>query len=335
MKYIWSQRGLFLRILFIGVMLNLVVVPAWSGGTVQSNSVTRALDRQEVAGTVSQAAAEPSVKEAYIGQQAQYFVAPQTASKHSFEIGYDIYNYKYQETDVGTFFMKNKGTYAGPTLDYAYHFGNGSGEFVDELRLQGRFAWGDVDYSNKLAQTFNGLDDYMYEVRGLVAKSYNLHGVATATPYAGIGYRYLNDGLEKFQPGGYNREANYYYIPLGSDLRMKIRGGWDLAMNLEYDYLLVGKQKSHLEDIGDGRDTLVNDQKQGYGLRGSVKASKDITKKVNVFVEPFIRFWDIEKSDVKFQTSGGAPICAGGLCLAGYEPSNVTKEVGLKMGVGF
>jgi hypothetical protein len=61
-------------------------------------------------------------------------------------------------------------------------------------------------------------------------------------------------------------------------------------------------------------------QNTGYGLRFSGKVSKKIDAKTSVFIEPFIRYWDIANSDV----------------VSGYpEPKNNTLEYGAKIGISF
>ncbi len=290
---------------------------------------------------------ESDVRGAYLAQQSRYFVAaPVAEKKHSFDLGYELYNYKYEETVKGSEFMNTKGNYSGYALDYVYRPGASSyyGEYIDEYRLQARVAFGDVDYTG--SGTYKGLEDYMFELRGLLAKSYDVGGMATVVPYVGVGFRYLNNGAEEMPANattysGYNRESRYVYLPLGADLRTRVNGGWDLSMNLEYDHFIDGEQQSHLEDQRDisgndpGYSNLVNEQNKGFGLRGAVKLSKDISKRVNLFIEPFFRYWDIEDSKFTPFVINGVTQCDATGCYGGVEPSNVTKEIGLKMGVGF
>ncbi|MEI6437968.1 MAG: hypothetical protein WCO69_04370 [Candidatus Omnitrophota bacterium] len=241
--------------------------------------------------------------------------------RHAFSVAYEFYGYNYQEFVAGAKFMNNKGAYSGLDVEYAYHpeMPKGfAGDLVDGLLFQGRFAVGQVDYTG--SGNFSGIDDHMYELRALLTKTHSFAYDVSVTPFLGIGYRYLNDGLEQYTPGGYNRESRYLYVPLGVGLAKKFGDGWSLAMNLEYDHLIDGEQQSHLEDVDPTVDTAINKQRTGYGVRASFKVAKDLTHRLSVFVEPFFRFWSIEKSDIK---------------LSGYEPKNTTREVGLKVGVGF
>ena len=104
---------------------------------------------------------------------------------------------------------------------------------------------------------------------------------------------------------------------------------------MEYDVLIQGKQTSHFEDektiAGDstGYNSSENDQQEGYGLRGSIKVMKEINR-VGFFVEPFVRYWDIETSDVDIITSS-----TGYPSYYTWEPSNTTKEIGVRAGLHF
>lgn len=328
--------------LFVGA-LALCAVPVPVMGYTRAEAVDLALDNGERGSMVGEEAGreqakQPDVKEGYINQQSYFFVAPANEGRrHSFSVGTETYSYDYRETVNGARFMSMKGAYSGLSVDYAYRINpkdSNYSEYVDEVRVQSRLAGGKVDYDG--SNTFSGIRDTVFEMRGLLAKNYSLGEGTSAAPYIGLGYRYLNDGFEKNSPGGYNRESKYWYLPVGGDLKFRVRDGWGLSMNLEYDQLLAGTQKSHLEDVDPSYETLSNDQRKGYGIRGAVMVSKDITKGVNLFVEPFVRYWSIEDSDFSPLVINGVTQCdSNGLCDGGFEPSNVTKEIGLKMGVGF
>ncbi|MBF0595375.1 MAG: hypothetical protein HQL22_10485, partial [Candidatus Omnitrophica bacterium] len=277
------------------------------------------------------------VRDSYTSQQSLYYVgSPVEGKTHSFNVGNEVYNYQYQETVEGRKFAALKGSYVGVTAEYIYHppeWISSQFLFVDEFRVQGRLAGGNVDYTG--SGTFSGIHDGVFELRGLMAKNFKINDSSAAIPYLGLGYRYLNDGFEKYTPGGYNRESRYIYLPVGGDLRTHVGDGWGLSMNLEYDKLLSGEQTSHLEDVYSNVDPLVNTQREGFGVRGSVKVSKDINTRLSVFAEPFVRYWNIENSDIKPVTVNGSVVCSSSECLYGYEPSNVTTEAGIRLGVGF
>ena len=130
-------------------------------------------------------------------------------------------------------------------------------------------------------------------------------------PYIGFGYRYLNDDTSD-SPGGYERESNYYYIPVGIELKSKER---PITLTLEFDYLIEGRQKSHLGDAVPGWPTVENKQDDGYGLRAVIRY---VDKDGRFFCEGFYRYWNIEDSDIEF---------------GGLEPANKTSEVGFLIGI--
>ena len=73
-----------------------------------------------------------------------------------------------------------------------------------------------------------------------------------------------------------------------------------------------------------------NTQDEGYGLRAGLKLEK-VFGAVGVFMEPFIRYWRIQDSDVGSKQVSGLPVAVNGF----YEPKNYTYEYGLKVGVSF
>ena len=72
------------------------------------------------------------------------------------------------------------------------------------------------------------------------------------TPYFGFGYRYLfdrgNGQISSIGAYGYDRKSHYYYLPLGGDAVMNMPNNWEVDLNVEYDILLHGLQKSYLSD---------------------------------------------------------------------------------------
>ena len=99
-------------------------------------------------------------------------------------------------------------------------------------------------------------------------------------------------------------------------------------MTVEYDLFLFGQQKSHLGDVWPGTNTLSNDQDGGYGARSSFKLIKRY-KSFSTYIEPFVRYWNIDDSDVETFTVPGLGTGAG------LEPANNTTEYGVKLGMRF
>jgi hypothetical protein len=124
----------------------------------------------------------------------------------------------------------------------------------------------------------------------------------------------LLDKLSK-DPAGYDRESNYLYVPVGFKWDRSCENGWSLGFNAEFDLLVVGAQTSYLSDIG--LTDVVNTQESGYGYRASVRLQHK-SKNWILIVEPFFRYWDIDRSEIEYEFFGAV-----------FEPANETTEIGL------
>ncbi len=241
--------------------------------------------------------------------------------KHSWELGTQVSYITYKEPNV----MEEKGVMSGILGSYAYQDG-----FM--LKAEGLFSYGQLDYTSSSTGSMDNIDDYILEFRGVVGYNLPILQTYTLTPYMGFGYRYLNDDtsgmLTTTGARGYERESNYFYSPVGLELGTNFNNSWSAGITFEYDYFWKGIQKSHLSDVSLGYNDLENDQNKGYGLRGSVK----LTKKGNRFdfvIEPFIRYWNIKKSEEKNVTFSGVIIGYG------YEPKNTSTEFGINLAARF
>ena len=234
-----------------------------------------------------------------------------------FDIGAEVYQYEYEEPGL----MEEEGVFYGIRFGFTDHTwlsasspslpGDGGLMF----RADGRFAFGRVDYEGTLTDetphAIDDIDDWVFEGRLVLGNDW-LGRSALHTVYAGIGYRYLNDDMS-FDPYGYERESNYLYLPIGYQFDGGHTTGWSLGFGAEFDFLLVGNQRSHLSDFDPSYNDIDNRQESGYGYRASVKLQNK--SKMGVFVvEPFIRYWDIDKSEPS---------------QGWFEPANETTEYGL------
>jgi len=104
--------------------------------------------------------------------------------------------------------------------------------------------------------------------------------------------------------------------------------GWSIGAVFEYDYFWKGEQKSHLSDVDNSYSDLENTQKKGYGLKGSLKLTKH-AEKIDFVIEPFIRYWNIERSDMTALRYTDIVIGYG------YEPKNTTVESGVNFSAKF
>jgi hypothetical protein len=240
--------------------------------------------------------------------------------KHSWELGSEISYIKYKEPGM----MEEKGVMYGVVGSYAYRT-----KWM--LKADGKFSYGKLDYRGQLQDgtpySIDNIRDYMLEFRGVGGYDFPIFTSTIITPYAGMGYRYLNDD-SSFDPAGYQRESNYLYSPVGVEVLTKLNNGWFWGITAEYDIFWWGEQVSHLGDAVLGANTIRNTQRKGYGLRGSVKL---LTKgdRLDFVLEPFIRYWNIRKSDDADITYYGTTVGYG------YEPKNNSTEIGCKLALRF
>jgi len=260
--------------------------------------------------------------------------------RHSLSIAAEISSYKYKEpsaypiSDSGTFagiwaeyIMRGKPAAAAPEAPFTYF-----------LAVEGNFMTGNVDYDGWLYSNpppvytkyeVSGIQDYFAELRLKAGALWRAGTNWEFQPYAGLGARYLVDQMEKKSPYGYHRTDLYIYIPMGIKARASLPRGWALTFGGELDWFLLGKQKSRMSDI-DGADynDITFDQGSGYGARLSARADKSF-KRMGIFIEPFLRYWNIKESEPGALYDGGTFV---GLFV---EPHNTTTEYGIRAGIFF
>ena len=261
--------------------------------------------------------------------------------RHSFEVGPELYYFYYEEHEPFVFFgeelgdevtMQEDGLFYGVSGAYTFRgwLPSSDAELAAgarglTLRGEGRFAVGTVDYDGKTwggePLTISDIDDRTMEFRPLIGFG-SADADSESLLYTGFGYRYLNDDLSD-APGGYERESNYYYIPIGITGTNLKSSGWSIGGTFEFDILLRGVQKTHLSDTGAGWPDIENKQKSGWGLRGSLRFERRAD--VDLVLEPFVRLWAVARSD-------DAPIGDGYYV---YEPENYTLEGGLSVTIRF
>jgi hypothetical protein len=273
---------------------------------------------------------------------------PQTVSGfvrnpyNQMELGVESYGYRYEEPN----FAKLEGYWFGFFGAYTHRLHendiirswqdvfNPNNSF-NMFRVEGRFAYGNLDYESNGSGSHKDEPNYVYNIKGTLGYDLNFSPTLRVTPYAGVGYRYLlDDNGGKIYPYNgvnyfsYDRESYYVYIPIGLDVLNRLDHGWSIGYRFEYDALVDGTQKSHFEDADPNYNTIKNDQNSGYGLQAYIRVMKDY-ERFGLFVEPFVRYWDIEDSDISAVTYAGA--------LDGYglEPANTSTEWGVRLGASF
>jgi hypothetical protein len=201
----------------------------------------------------------------------------------------------------------------------------------------------ELDTGAASACSESGDKDWYLEGRALVGK--DLVGRTRAlSPYSGLGVRHLSNGTT--DTPGY-RTDNYLYLPLGATARTEVASHHVLSVNLEYDRLIHGWQKTRDSELGggyvpatttapifiiNGFTDIAFDQHRGWALRASAKYQ--VT--AHWSVEPYYIRWSVSASPVHDETVAFTVnnVTAHEL-LSAYEPSNFTNEFGVKLGLHF
>ncbi len=313
--------------------------------SVQGSNVLNALDSYE--SQRAQAIQQISTNDSEV---VDYNATAMAKKLFSFEMGLEVYSYTYEETVEGDHFMDLKGNFEGFFTKVAWNLQkqpvgedawqenkNEWADLIDQLSLEARMAFAKLDYTGGVSDgagfeqeiTLSDTPDMVAEVRLLGSKDFTWQGI-TITPFSGFGFRYLRDdssdqsvtidyyGTPTTIEAGYVRKSHYYYLPIGVTISKLFANSWYLGLTAEFDQLISGTQKSCIETT-DGR-VPTNTQNQGYGMRCSLRLEKQFDK-FGIMIEPFYRYWDIEDSDISVYWL--------------MEPSNTTKEGGLKVGITF
>lgn len=243
------------------------------------------------------------------------------------ELGAEMMLSGYEETGAGDAeIMSLDGLMAGLWGAYAHRSPG------DNLVLKGEFqiAFGGVDYQSRDTGSISDIHQYLIELRGIAGHDFYFHDSVLITAYAGFGVRYLTNDSSGMTSttghGGYERESRYYYSPIGIEASAEMENGWSLGFVAEYDIFWSGEQRSHVAAFYPDLGVAENEQNSGYGLRASVKI--DHKESLPFTIEPFIRYWNIDKSDE-------IPFMDGNIAKIFFEPKNETTEIGIKMTIRF
>ncbi len=237
--------------------------------------------------------------------------------KHSFGIAPVVASFEYEEPGL----MSEDGVMYGLFGRYTYY----DQDLMFHASLE--YTTGDLDYDGS---TWGGTpitadtEDYILEFRVLIGGNIGINE-NVLIPFIGVGYRYWNDDIQA--SGGYEREATYYYFPIGIQWNRPMATNWTWGLSAEYDMFWKGQVKSHLSDAIPGLSDPKNDQEflDGYGLRFSLQLKRVLFNNHSVSIEPYIRYWDVDESDTAVVTYYGVPV------FIVVEPANETTCYGLRV----
>lgn len=229
------------------------------------------------------------------------------ATRSGWDVGGQLARYRYEEPGL----MHLTGERIGATVAYTV-----ANERRTYMRFELRYSYGELEYQG--SGTLDGAPDHLFEVRSLAGRDFRT-GALVWSPYLGFGMRYLyNDlrGITSTGAIGYQRESNYFYMPLGITLRVPLGEHWVLAPQIEYDGFLKGAQHSYLADTGLGFNNVTNWQRRGRGYRAQL-----MFEGRRWSFGPWMNYWQIKDSEIQ-------PIGAG---FIGLEPENWTRESGVEL----
>ena len=244
--------------------------------------------------------------------------------ENTFQIGFDVRYFDYEEPGL----MEESGWMYGIFGSYIYH---GNNKLMFETSLS--YVFGELDYDGQLMDGTphtTDTDDWIFEWRGLIGPDYRLKDSSIITPYLGVGYRFWNDEIKG--SGGYEREIQYWYLPIGVKTISPLPANWTWGLSAEYDLFLSGKVKSHVSNLLAGLNDPENDQNfgDGYGVKFSLQFNRKFSNNYYISIEPYIAYWDIDESDPSMLTLYGQPT---GIYVV--EPENETTEYGLRLNITF
>jgi hypothetical protein len=251
---------------------------------------------------------------------------PEFFRPHAFQVAPEVYFFRYEEPDI----MKDEGIFYGVTASYTHRRERGRGDRAvswSTFKVEGRVDWGQVDYDGALMDgtpyEIENIDDFVAGIGLLWGMEWDPTRFISGF-HMGIAYRYLNDDTS-FDPAGYEREANYIYLPIRLEATAGSRYPLQVAFLAEVDVLLFGLQVSHLGDTTERPDPDVDPDAgnvynvqlplSGVGAQGSI-VLRYRSNPIDLAVGPFVRYWYISQS----QESQGF-----------VEPKNNTLELGLHM----
>jgi hypothetical protein len=165
------------------------------------------------------------------------------------------------------------------------------------------FSYGRVTYAQHTGTAGHNHNYWVWQSEAFYALPVNF--------YTGLGYRHLKDYLSAAGLGGYDRQNQMVYLPVGY-----IYNNEEGILKLQYNFLLEGTQFSQLSQIP-GYGDMTNTQNEGYGLE---IAYTDPGGEWEVFT----KYWNIDDSTLN--TSTGTK-----WIVSGMEPMNETLEIGVKV----
>jgi|GEM_PF-4742801 len=170
----------------------------------------------------------------------------------------------------------------------------------------------------------------------LVGKSF-IKRTYSVTPYAGLGFRYLNNPKNQDIRSDYSREITYLYLPMVVEFQKSISKKSFWGITGEVDILIAGSVEARLSDVSE----KYNDLKFHQSLGGSVKLAGIYMHEISgyvISVKPFLDMWVVDDSDTDVLKYNGSRVItkySDGNYRDYCEPANITLTAGLQFNIRF
>jgi hypothetical protein len=244
-------------------------------------------------------------------------------AENNYRFGVQAFYDRYEEPTPGVNVV-DIANYGAVTADYIH---SSNGYFTT---VQTRGSYGKSDYKS-VSGVGKGIPQYEGDLRVLTGVNIPVNGfggIKVIIPYFGLGLRaFLDQGKGRTTNLGfffYDRRIYQLYLPIGASWQFTAR---DLLFTpmIEFDPLILGKVNSRLSNGGTGDLSLVNTQRDGYGVRGELMVGKK-GESYSWEAGPFFRYWDIDDSQLTFDAFDSTFL---------MEPENTRLQVGAALRVTF
>jgi hypothetical protein len=213
----------------------------------------------------------------------------------------------------------------GPMIGFNYAFKYNVNMFYMEANVEaeyGRTTYEGHTMSGNQDITFTQTN-FIYMGQAWAGLQIGVSPTVHIIPKVGYLYRKLTDKDDEDVSGDYRREQEYFVIPVGVDVTVKLPVG-KLGFTTWISADFRGVNQTFMTDVGGDRDPIFKQKKgRGYYIEGNYMYDMWI-------LGGFIRYWKVENSELQFATL--PPPTGGDFFL---EPENETISIGLKGGVTF
>jgi opacity protein-like surface antigen len=190
--------------------------------------------------------------------------ATNTASASHYQWNFGVNERYVSFQDTNTNFAPNSGFMHGVTGGFTY-------QAPVQFSINMNYAQGTTDYYTSAARSYSTKPkNSLFDVVASVARPvYYLQ--RHFVPYVGIGYRYFNNdalGVMMNQAQqGYNSKQATMYVPVGFSTQIARQRHWQMLLNVRYDFIFEGTQKTYSSQINSGSAVTARDH--GFGVHVS------------------------------------------------------------------